>query len=154
MEEVEDEDARWVQDFPDKVQAGAAFGPCETQFEECRRQQKGEGHEPWYPFQSEEEWELARWLMTSGLSQSKTDDFLKLKSVRAFKKILKAQLIDPQVREGIKPAFHNNRAFLKHVDALPEGPGWRCHPLDLEGDEFDADGLPRVQTVDVVQRPN
>ncbi|KAJ7757903.1 hypothetical protein B0H16DRAFT_1822559 [Mycena metata] len=131
MEEVEDEDERWVQDFPQEFEAGAVLEECKTEFEKLRQKQKAAGEEPWSPFKSEEEWEMARWLMTSGLSQSKTDDFLKLNSVR----------------NDVKPSFHNNRAFLKHIDALPEGPGWRCFPFDLEGDERDADGVPKVETV-------
>ncbi|OCH83919.1 hypothetical protein OBBRIDRAFT_815665 [Obba rivulosa] len=33
---------------------------------------------PWAPFDSWDEWELARWLLTSGLTQKAIDDFLKL----------------------------------------------------------------------------
>ncbi|GJE96278.1 hypothetical protein PsYK624_124720 [Phanerochaete sordida] len=33
---------------------------------------------PWAPFADEEEWELAHWLMTRGLSQAAIDDYLKL----------------------------------------------------------------------------
>ncbi|KAJ7186672.1 hypothetical protein C8R46DRAFT_1157897 [Mycena filopes] len=127
VEEVEDKDAHWVQDFPDEFQAGATFAACETQFKQYCQQQEAEGREPWYPFQTEEEWELAR--------QSKTNDFLKLKSVR----------------EGIKQGFGfpNNRAFLKHIDTLPEGPGWHCHPFELKGDELDADSAPKVEIVNM-----
>ncbi|KAJ6571038.1 hypothetical protein B0H10DRAFT_1669279, partial [Mycena sp. CBHHK59/15] len=48
-------------------------------FQALRDKQKAEGNPPWYPFESEDEWELAQWLMTSGLSQKKRDDYLKLK---------------------------------------------------------------------------
>ncbi|KAJ6527883.1 hypothetical protein DFH09DRAFT_935537 [Mycena vulgaris] len=139
VEEVEDEDARWEQDFPEERRAGAILEECKTQFEKLRESQKAAGQEPWYPFESEEEWELARWLMTSGLSQSKTDDYLKLKMVRT-------------VREGINPSFHNNRAFLKHIDALPDGPGWFCHPFELTGDELDADEKPKKEIVEMWYR--
>ncbi|KAJ7820185.1 hypothetical protein B0H14DRAFT_3472539 [Mycena olivaceomarginata] len=87
VEDVEDEDDRWVQPFPKERQAGAK-----------------KGNAPWEPFESEDEWEMAHWLMTSGLSGKKTDSYLKLK----------------KVRDGIKPSFHNNRAFLKRIDSLPE----------------------------------
>ncbi|KAJ7183395.1 hypothetical protein C8R46DRAFT_884092 [Mycena filopes] len=131
MEEVEDEDERWVQDFPQDMAAGAILEECKTQFEELLEKQKAAGEEPWSPFKSEDEWELARWLMTSSLSQSKTDDFLKLNSVR----------------KDMSPSFHNNRSFLKHIDALPNGPEWNCMPFDLKGDELDADNVPKVETV-------
>jgi hypothetical protein len=47
-----------------------------------REAQVANGDAPWAPFETEEEWELAKWLMTSGVSQKKTDSFLKLKTVR------------------------------------------------------------------------
>ncbi|KAJ7875486.1 hypothetical protein B0H14DRAFT_3083210 [Mycena olivaceomarginata] len=38
------------------------------------------GLAPWQPFDSGDEWELAHWLMTSGLSNASIDKYLKLKS--------------------------------------------------------------------------
>ena len=86
IEEVEDEGApgrhQWIEDFPSA--AGANLGSCQTKFEQLREKQGENGDAPWAPFESEEEWELARWLMTSGVSQKKTDTFLKLKTVRTW----------------------------------------------------------------------
>lgn len=84
VEEVEDEDAQWFQHFPKDMAAGAILEKCSTQFEKLREEQRKAGRAPWEPFESEDEWELARWLMTSGISQTKTNEFLKLKKVRAF----------------------------------------------------------------------
>jgi hypothetical protein len=84
VEEVEDEDERFVEDFPDDLHAGEPLEQCKTFFENLREEQKAAGNAPWYPFESEDEWELARWLMTSGLSQKKTDAYLKLNAVRTF----------------------------------------------------------------------
>ncbi|KAJ7649245.1 hypothetical protein B0H17DRAFT_1215369 [Mycena rosella] len=136
VEEVEDEDDRYAEDFPEDAEAGAPMEACKTFFETLREQQRDAGRAPWYPFESEDQWELARWLMTSGLSQKKTDSYLKLKTVC----------------EGINPSFHNNRAFLKHIDALPEGPQWFCHPFELKGDEVDADGQPKTEIVELWHR--
>ncbi|KAJ7749094.1 hypothetical protein DFH07DRAFT_1035450 [Mycena maculata] len=124
VEEVEDEDARWVQDYPEEKEAGV---PLE------KSDQKAEGHAPWYPFESEEEWELAQWLMTLGLSQKKTNDFF-------------------EVREGINPSFQNNHTFLKYIDSLPMGPDWFCELFKLVGDELDADGNPKVEIVEMWHR--
>ncbi|KAJ7438105.1 hypothetical protein B0H11DRAFT_1884753 [Mycena galericulata] len=137
VEEVPDEDNRLTQDFPAKFHAGAILEQCKTQFEKLREEQKAGGCEPWHPFESEEEWELARWMMTSGLSHSKTDDYLKLKT---------------KVREGINPSFHNNRAFLQRIDALPHGPQWYCHPFELTSDELDADKVPKTDVVEMWYR--
>ncbi|KAJ7019294.1 hypothetical protein C8F04DRAFT_1182372 [Mycena alexandri] len=133
MEEVEDEDARWIQPFPEQHAAGAILSRCKTGFEAYRELQRQAGCAPWEPFESEDEWEMAHWLMTSGLSQKKVDGYLKLK----------------KVRDGIKPSFHNNRAFLQRIDALPHGPEWRCYPFTLVGDELDADGQNKEETVEM-----
>ncbi|KAJ7189579.1 hypothetical protein GGX14DRAFT_580553 [Mycena pura] len=69
VEEVEDEDDRYVQDFPPDLNAGARLARCETVFQKWREEQRKNGQQPWYPMDSEEEWELARWLMTSGPSR-------------------------------------------------------------------------------------
>ncbi|KAF8208319.1 hypothetical protein K438DRAFT_1930687 [Mycena galopus ATCC 62051] len=119
VEEVEDEDDIWVQYFPQKSDAGKRGEECETPFEKHFRKQKIEGQEPWDPFQSEEEWDLARWLMTSG------------------------------IHEGCKPSFHNNRAFLKFIDALPRGPAWHCQLMELTGDEVDEKGVKKKEVVEL-----
>ncbi|KAI0730422.1 hypothetical protein C8Q76DRAFT_566105, partial [Earliella scabrosa] len=71
----------WVEDFPQPV--GTTYGEDATYFEHFRRMKEAKGEHPWMPFESEEEWELARWLMTSGLSKKAIDDYLKLKIVSA-----------------------------------------------------------------------
>jgi len=92
IEEVPDEDdARtspaavdsevWIDDYDEEKQAGVTMGTCKTSFKFHREQQKEAGVEPWSPFESEDEWELARWLMSAGVSQKKMDTLLKLKMV-------------------------------------------------------------------------
>ncbi|KAJ7192315.1 hypothetical protein GGX14DRAFT_312788, partial [Mycena pura] len=73
---------RYVQDFPAELEAGKVLDECKTYFQALRDKQKAAGNPPWHPFESEDEWELAQWLMTSGISQKKRDDYLKLKAVR------------------------------------------------------------------------
>jgi len=88
VEEVEDEDERYVQDFPAELEAGKVLDECKTYFQAMRDKQKAAGNPPWHPFESEDEWELAQWLMTSGISQKKRDDYLKLKAVRTVSSII------------------------------------------------------------------
>ncbi|KAJ7170292.1 hypothetical protein C8R43DRAFT_1120723 [Mycena crocata] len=133
VEEVEDKDDGWTQDFPEDQRAGAILEECCTQFEKIREGQKDAKQEPWYPFESQDEWELAQWLMTSGLSQAKREEYLKLKAVR----------------EGINPLFHNKRAFLNRIDNLPKGAQWYCHPFKMKGDNCDEDGEPIVEVVEL-----
>ena len=80
-EDTEDEetDARFINDF-----AGAGLPHAErsqTNFEQHFELQREAGEAPWTPFESEDEWELARWLMSSGVSQKKINEFLKLNKV-------------------------------------------------------------------------
>lgn len=57
-----------------------------------------------------------------------------------------------QVKGGIDPSFHNNRAFLQRIDALPEGPKWDCYPFELVGDEVGSDGKPKTETLEIWYR--
>ncbi|PPQ82936.1 hypothetical protein CVT26_004943 [Gymnopilus dilepis] len=139
VEDVEDEDdprnrARYVEDWPGN--AGTIKGTGLGVFEAHQRERQRDGREPWYPFESKEEWELAKWIMSSGISQAKTNDFLKLSSVR----------------KGINPAFHNSRSFYQRIDALPEGPEWTCSPLRIVGDRLDENGNPWTEDVDLWHR--
>ncbi|KAH9018763.1 hypothetical protein EDB85DRAFT_2075891 [Lactarius pseudohatsudake] len=62
---------------------------------------------PYYPFQSREEWGLARFLARSSLSQSEIDEFLKLEWVRLQ-----------------KPTFTSAHALRSLVESLPDPPRW------------------------------
>jgi hypothetical protein len=73
VEEVEDEDDRWTQDFPEEQYAGATFAECQTEFEQLREQQKAAGLPPWAPFETQKEWDLARWLIGEVKDLTKTD---------------------------------------------------------------------------------
>ncbi|PPQ71533.1 hypothetical protein CVT26_010393 [Gymnopilus dilepis] len=143
IEEVEDEDAHrspnttdalWEEPWP--YEAGTPIREELGAFEKLRQEQESNGHAPWHPFENKEDWELARWLILSGVSQKKINDFLKLDSVR----------------RGIDPAFHNARSLLQRIDALPKGPKWSCTTFDIEGDILDSDGKPRVQEVELWHR--
>lgn len=83
IEEVEDEDApgtqRWIEDYP--TPAGSMYGSCMSIFEKYREQQRKEGLPPCAPFQDMEEWETARWIMLSGISQERMKAFLNLEKV-------------------------------------------------------------------------
>ena len=87
VEDVEDEDeitdeSRFIEDFP--TPAGlphSAYKMQSSDFERHLDEQKKVGDAPWAPFETEDEWELARWLMTSGISQTNINSFLKLNKV-------------------------------------------------------------------------
>ena len=82
----DDTESRWIEDFP--YPAGVPIGEGVSRFEEWRRDQENKNEPPWSPFKSREEWELAKWLITSGISQKKIDAFLELKTVRLSQNIM------------------------------------------------------------------
>ncbi|KAG6906379.1 hypothetical protein DXG01_014194 [Tephrocybe rancida] len=130
-------DTHWVEEYPGE--AGSIYGTCETTFETLQRKQEAAGLEPWAPFATEAEWELAQWLMMSGVSQAKMDSFLKLET----------ELMHLKIRDGAKPTFHNAHSLLKQIDKLPRGPGWICKSFRLTGDKQDSDGNFLTQEVEL-----
>jgi len=92
IEEIEDEDApgkpcyaRFVQPYPRPVAEPLLNWKGEpmkrkTKFESLLEEQRVEGKQPWEPFASREEWELATWLITN-MGQKATDDYLKLRNM-------------------------------------------------------------------------
>ena len=85
VEEVPDEGdglprSPWVEDFPSPAAYVSDF--VGTYFEGIHRKKEDAKQIPWFPFATEDEWELAQWLATSGLSQGAFDRFLKLRIVR------------------------------------------------------------------------
>ncbi|GBE88899.1 hypothetical protein SCP_1403070 [Sparassis crispa] len=142
VEEVEDEEYRgllkcpWIQDFPPEFDVAAVLCEAKTEFETLRDEKAAAGEESWHPFASRDEWELAHWLMTAGLSQTATDNYLNL----------------PITRERTNLSFHNKRAFYQKIDALPQGPSWSCEPWEVTGDLLDEKGQPRKKTLELWKR--
>ncbi|KAK1224152.1 hypothetical protein PQX77_012956 [Marasmius sp. AFHP31] len=143
VEEVEDDEGDNTQELcPEKFVsvdfegAGAAVqgsGHLETDFERQRRERTARREEMWSPFASREEWELARWLMLSGVSQGKIDEFCSLSIIR----------------DRVQPSFKNKRTFLKKIDELPKvRGGWHCEELEVVGNimEVGDDGVKRPKT--------
>lgn len=72
------------------LNAGKTLGRGKTLYKAIQevRKEQGLDETSWAPFEDKEEWALARWLMTSGLSHAEIDKHLKLDIVRT-KMILK-----------------------------------------------------------------
>ncbi|KZT41036.1 hypothetical protein SISSUDRAFT_971931, partial [Sistotremastrum suecicum HHB10207 ss-3] len=87
------------------------------------------------PFQTEEEWELARWLVNSGTSQNKIKDFLQLPLI-----------------QKLDLSYKNVRSLLKRVDGLPKGPEWHAYDIVVEGDKLNENGSPEIETVELYSR--
>ncbi|SJL14960.1 uncharacterized protein ARMOST_18437 [Armillaria ostoyae] len=143
VEDVEDEDDApgpreyYIEDFP--WPAGDPIlerGVLPTFFELLRREKVVKGEDMWKPFSSREEWELARWLVRSGISQKEIDNFLKLGSIQ----------------NNVSPSFDNKRKLFQTIDKLPTGPEWTCEVFELQGDLLDEKGNPRTEEVELWKR--
>ncbi|KAG6914685.1 hypothetical protein DXG01_015946 [Tephrocybe rancida] len=129
IEDIEDEGEppvgphceRYIHEYP--CPAGQWIRCAKTAFENLVDCQAKEGKEHWEPFESEEEWELAMWLIKH-IGQKSTDEYLKL----------------PIVYNAGNLSFHNNYTFLQKVDALPTGPEWDCEIVHVNGDRIGKDG--------------
>ena len=48
-----------------------------------------------------------------------------------------------QTRERTNPSYHNSRALLKKIDALPtQAAGWTCDVVTSKGNQVNEDGEP------------
>jgi hypothetical protein len=75
-EEVND-GGRYIENFPEEFLAGATWGHGKPLFESLDEEQRQEGGSRWGPFEDEDEWQLAEWLIRN-VGQKQTDRFLRL----------------------------------------------------------------------------
>ncbi|KIO24757.1 hypothetical protein M407DRAFT_51577, partial [Tulasnella calospora MUT 4182] len=95
------------------------------------------GELPWAPFSSQKEWELAEWLVQSGVSQSNIDKLLKLQ----------------WTKEHTEPlSFKNKDEFFKKIDSLPSRPEWKCTEITVTGDLCDDMGKPLTEELEIWMR--
>ncbi|KAF8999512.1 hypothetical protein BDQ17DRAFT_1328249 [Cyathus striatus] len=132
QEENEDSGQQWyIEDFPLESKAGTLIWQSRTKFEDLKSNQCAAGNEPWHPFADEADWKLAHWLTTSGVSQKKLEDFLKLKVIC----------------DGAQPSSQNVRSLLAKIDSLPTGPKWSYTAFNIVGNELDHEGKPLTETM-------
>lgn len=82
VEEVPDEDAP-VATIDYHPYAGAVYeGTYPTAWEQRLEADIDAKREPWHSFNSMDDWDVAKWLMTSGVSQTEMNKFLQLGKVR------------------------------------------------------------------------
>ena len=83
-EEDDEEFAQYIEEFPSNLGAGAVWGEEVPFFEKIRQEQERNGTSPWGPFEDQDEWELAEWLIRN-VGQKQTDAFLNLNIVRSHR---------------------------------------------------------------------
>lgn len=127
VEDIPDEDlypkAHFAELLPGAIQAGAPIGEARLPFQQIRDEQVLRGYEIYGPFESEEKWELVKWLIKN-VGHMQTESFLKL----------------PIIKDCVQPSFRNKDSLLDLVDTLPGGVTWECEQISLMGDIHDVDG--------------
>ncbi|KAF7292121.1 hypothetical protein MIND_01239100 [Mycena indigotica] len=124
-----------VEDDPIEREAGKQKRRVETPFEEQEAIHEKQGEKPYTPFESLDDWDLAQWMVRSGLSQGKIDEFLHLKAIRR-----------------LHLPYNTSRSFFKDIDSLPSGPKWMCTPMEVVGDELDDHGKPQIEVLELWHR--
>ncbi|KAK0493964.1 hypothetical protein EDD18DRAFT_1355885 [Armillaria luteobubalina] len=123
IEEVEDIDleltCQWHYqwDFPDN-KAGAPLHHGKTTFQHIRNKQILKQEEVLGPFQDDEEWELAKWLIKN-MGHSAAEEFLKL----------------PMISLCAQPQYKTKQQLYNRINDLPQGEGtnWKCYEFEYEG---------------------
>ena len=134
----------YIEEFPKEYLAGATWGCCKPLFESLDEEQKREGGSHWAPFEDEDEWELAEWLIRNA-RQKQTDAFLKLPIVKvsSFFWTLPIYFINWQTRKHTKPTYGSNQSFLKKIDKLPtQAARWTCDIIMSSGNQLTDEGEP------------
>ena len=72
--------AYFIDEFPANFGAGAVWGEEVPFFEKILQEQEESGSSRWGPFEDQDEWELAQWLIQN-VGQNQNDKFLNLKIV-------------------------------------------------------------------------
>ncbi|KAG8728949.1 hypothetical protein FRC11_009853, partial [Ceratobasidium sp. 423] len=88
--------------------AGHRIRGCIPSFNKLQEEQERQGKDPWDPFASLDEWELARWLVIHGLSKGAIDEFMKLNIVRS----------------NLNLSFTSRHTLYNRINTLPGGPEW------------------------------
>ena len=131
---------RFIEPYPGE--AGNGLRKSKTQFDVWLENQMKEEKNPWYPFASEQEWALTKWLLKSA-GQKSIDECSKLAIIREvslffpYKKVLTEI---SQINSKKNLSFYNSYSFLKKVDMLPIGPEWKCNIIEVTGYQNDDDG--------------
>ncbi|KAJ3911791.1 hypothetical protein F5877DRAFT_93729 [Lentinula edodes] len=123
--------------------AGAELGgeTGKNGFQRFKDTKHEKSEEMWSPFKSHKEWQLARWLMLSGVSHGDIDSFAKL----------------PIIQDELHSSFKDKRTFVKKIDALPTvHGGWICKELEIVGNIMkkatDGTEVPMTEEVELWRR--
>ncbi|CDO74667.1 hypothetical protein BN946_scf184828.g7 [Trametes cinnabarina] len=116
---------------PQPLEAGHKYERRETPFEAAKAERDSVGVPPYAPFSSEDEWELAEFLVESGLSQNDISKFLKTKLYA------RCRATAPQDYATVR----GRKSLLRTLDKLP-GPraSWKVLEITVTGNRRDSRG--------------
>ena len=80
--EIESQSTYYIEDFPANLGVGAVWGEDMPFFEKLWREQERNGLSRWGPFEDQDEWELAKWLIRN-VGQKQINSFLNLNIVHS-----------------------------------------------------------------------
>ena len=86
-------DAYYIEEFPEHLGAGVVWGEELPFFEKLRQDQELNGSSRWGPFEDQDEWELATWLVRN-TGQNQINSFLDLNIVKSHPFFDKQRLTD------------------------------------------------------------
>jgi Plavaka transposase len=153
--EVEDEDipGRYAEDY-NPADVAHILRKTQTAFETLEEFQNnaGLGENPWAPFEDEEEWELARFLIKE-VSQKAADKYLKLPIVSegllALIILTYHCTLMRQTKNRTHPSYSSNYTLLKKIDSLPTQPQWKCELIEVTGNVIGTDGKAATESVEL-----
>ena len=120
--------------------ASAMWGQSKPLFECIDDNQKREGGSRWGPFEDEDKWQLAEWLIQN-VSQRQMDNFLKLPIVVLYN--FCEYFFNRQTQKCTQPTYGSNQRFLKKIDEIPmQAAGWICDIVTSPGNQLTDNGEP------------
>jgi Plavaka transposase len=156
VEDVNDEEDEWVHTFPEASCAGAPCGSSRTLFETIHDDQVLHGAEVLGPFESDEEWQLAKWLIKN-MGHNQAEHFLKLPIVSLYS--AHRQISEPtltvtrsKIQDHVDPSFMTKDMLMDTIDELPHGADWSYRPVTLHGDLLDDTGKARTEQLELWYR--
>ncbi|PPQ98093.1 hypothetical protein CVT26_003263 [Gymnopilus dilepis] len=105
------QDEFFREDFPGASQTFGA-GPTFMDLFDRDKFASERAEQPYYPFASQEEWELAAFLLRSNLSMAAIEKFLDLKLI-----------------QNLGLSFHSAKDLCNRAEMLPTGPAWKSMPI-------------------------
>jgi hypothetical protein len=88
---------------------------------------------PYYPFADQEEWELGSFLLRSGMSMQKMDEFLRLKLVFNFLAYPLHCLLTNDPDQAGRDHVPYRKDLRGRIEMLPDVPEWKFKSVSLTG---------------------